>query len=231
MQLSKRRLRADYLVAALSAVFNRRTLPAILLLFLALIVSNVLVVFHPRIGGAPPSWPFIAGVVLRVMCLLVLPAAIIRTAVGSARHPYAPDGAFWLFALLFMLSLVPPGVVGIKLGDITSLQTGIAMVLTSILVASPMGAWVVAGLVERPLAWWPVPWFRRLRLWLPQRLFWSLLIIAPLGLVHGQLEGIQLAGPGPWFWPAAIVDGLASLLILMVGYGLNVVAYRRVVSG
>src|SRR5687768_4179160 len=157
MQHAMTRFSTDYLISALSAVFNRRTLPAVLMLFVAMVVSNVMVVLNPRVGGEPASWPFIAGVILRLAGLFVFPAAIIRMAAGSVRHPYAPDGAFWLYVLLFMLSLVAPGIVGLTLGDITSLKTGVAMVLASVIFASPLGAWTVAALVERPLAWWPVP--------------------------------------------------------------------------
>lgn len=230
MQIGTSRFSATYFLAALSAVFNRRTLPAVLLLFLALVISNVVVVLNPRIDGVAASWQFIVGVVLRLLSLVVLPVAIIRVAAGSARHPYMPDGALGLYTLLFTLALVAPAIVALSLGDITSIKSGIAIVMASIIFASPLGAWTVAGAVERPLAWWPVPWFRNMHLWLPQRLFWSVLIVGPLGLVHGQLEGVQLAGPGPWFWPSALVDGLASLLILMIGFGLNVVAYRRVAA-
>ena len=67
----------SYPVAALSAVFNRRTLAIILLLYLCMVVSNVLVVLSSRIEGASTSALFTTGAVLRVLCLILFPVAII----------------------------------------------------------------------------------------------------------------------------------------------------------
>ena len=53
---------------------------------------------------------------------------------------------------------------------------------------------------------------------------------AALSLVFTRRTFPTLSGEACWFGPGALVDGVASLLIHIIGLGLNIVAYNRVAS-
>jgi hypothetical protein len=95
-------------------------------------------------------------------------------------------------------------------------------------ITAPLAPWFVAIAVERPLAWRPGPWLRRFGAWLPWLLLWNLLVVTPLGEIHGALDRRLMTGAGDWFWPIALFDGPFSAAMALLGLALASLAYRRV---
>jgi len=214
-------------VEAIRFAFGRSTLLPALLLLVLFIGSGLLALHHPYFSGAVPALPFLAALVLRVAGTYLLSAAILRRAVGSRRRAWMPDGAFWLFVLLFTISLAVPAAIALLVGNPLSVGTNLIMNGAATLFVSPCAPWIVAAASERPLAWQPGPWLRRSHLWLPQRTLWALLLLVPLGLVH-VLIGSWQTGFDRWFWALGVADALAGFLGLMLRLGLDAAAYSRV---
>ena len=227
LQGARRRL---FGAEAMRLVFNRDTLVPALLTLSVFIGSNFLALRHPHFAGAAPPPLFLAALLLRVLAACVLSVAILRLAVGSSRHAWMPDAAFWLFILLFTTSLALPAAVAIAIGDPLSAGTNLIMNGLAALFVSIFAPWIVAAAAERPLAWRPGPWFRRSRLWLPQRILWALLLFVPLGLLHVLLGG-RLAVMDDRAWLIALADAVTAFLALMFRLGLDAAAYRRVAQG
>jgi hypothetical protein len=68
--------------------------------------------------------------------------------------------------------------------------------------------------------------------WRPDGGFWlyaaTMLIVTPLGELHGAVNRWLIAGAGKWFWPVALADGALGAIIALLGLALASVAYRRV---
>lgn len=214
---------------AAALILRREMILPALLLALVLTTSNILILLSgPPVRGTMPHWQFIAAALLRLVGVLVLLVAILRIATGSQRPRWRPDGAFWLYALALLATLGVSALMGRVLADRTQWSGMlIDQIATSILVA-PFAAWVAAMAVATPLAWRPLPWLRGLGHWLPHYLFWSLLLVSPLGLAHGLIDLRLVLGGGENFWPLALFDGPLSTLLALVGLGLGAAGYRRV---
>lgn len=214
---------------AAAAILRREMILPAIVLALVLTTSNILILLSgPPARGTVPHWQFIAAALLRLVGVLVLLVAILRIATGSERPRWRPDGAFWLYVLALLATLGVSALMGRVLADRTQWSGMlIDQVATSILVA-PFAAWVAALAVATPLAWKPRRWLRAFRHWLPHYLFWTLLLVVPLGLAHGLIDLRLVTGAGESFWPLALFDGPLSTLLALVGLGLGAAAYRRV---
>lgn len=203
-------------------------MPALLLAML-LTASNIVIVRNAPAPGATALSPlFLAAAIARVGGLLLFVVAIIRILAASPRRPLMPDGAFWLSVLAGILLLAVSASIGFAVDSEKGLPNAAISSVLGTLAIAPFAPWLVALAAERPLAWRPTPWFRDLRAWLPHLIFWALLLIAPLGLLHGAIDHAVLRGVGDWFWPAMLFDGPLSAVMALLGFGLNNAAYRRV---
>jgi hypothetical protein len=208
----------------------------VLLLALLLTVSNIVLILNVPARGEPAPVAGLAAAAARLFGLFALTVAILRLLTGSARRPWRPDGAFWLYGLTmiagFALSLAVGEAIGRAIGgDRTHPFNGLVVGVGVALISAPLAAWFTAIAVERPLAGRPGRWMRRWGRWLPHVLFWSILVIAPIGAVHAVIDGILMRGAGGWFWPLALFDGPFSVLIALGGSALAAEAYRRVARG
>lgn len=228
-----RRAAADllaFLRETVTPLFARRMLVPALLLALLLTATNIVIVRNaPQPGATALSPLFIVAAVARIGGLLVFVVALIRILAASPRSPWLPDGAFWLSALASIVVFTVSALIGSLFGTWGEvLDLVISGVLTTLVVA-PFAPWLMALTAEKPLAWRPGPWLRDMRAWLPHLVFWSLLLISPLAVLHGWIDFAVLDGSiGDWFWPAMLFDGPLSAVIALLGLGLNTAAYWRV---
>ena len=216
-----------FLGEALSLLVRRDMLLPVLALAVLLTATNIVLLQNMPPQGRPPSLPFILAGLVRVGGLLVLAVAILRRLAGSPRPAWRPDGGFWLYALTALASLGVPVAAAFLLGR-SDPAAVLARNMLSAAVLAPFAAWFVAIAVTRPLALRPGPWMRELGAWLPQFLLWTLLLAAPLGALHAGLDEWLVRGAGGMFWPIALLDGALSVVIVLLGAGLQVTAYRRV---
>lgn len=218
---------AAFLTAASSRLFSRRLLVPALVLTVLLTASNIVILLNrPEPGQL--SWPFAAAAFVRVAGLFLGTVAVLRLLTGSPRPAWRPDGAFWLYAAILLLFMAAS--IGVELAAGGG-RGGAAAVVRGVLVTvatAPFAVWFTAIAVERPLAWRPAPWFRDFGRWLPQLLFWGLLLTTPLNIAHALLGDWLIAGAGRWFWPVALIDGPLSVAGALLGFALAAEAYRRV---
>lgn len=221
-----------FLREAVTSLLSRRMLVPALLLTLLLTATNIVIARNVPAPGATALSPlFVVAAIARVGGLLVFIVAIIRILAASPRPAWMPDGAFWLSVLAGILVFAVSALVGGLTGDRTgALGFAISNALSTLVIA-PLAPWLMALAAEKPLAWRPGPWLRDMRAWLLQLIFWSLLLITPLGFVHVVIDDAVLRGVGDWFWPAMLFDGPLSALIALLGCALNAAAYRRVARG
>jgi hypothetical protein len=221
-----------FLSEALSGVLRREMLIPALLLLVVLTASNIVILRNmPAAEGALPPLPFLVAALVRLVGLFILAVGILRIAAASERPPWRPDGGFWLYPLTFLAGVAINTLVGRLLGDRTDLAVLVASNILVTVLLAPLVVWVVAIVVARPLAWRPRPWLRDFRRWLPQLLFWTLLLVTPMAVLHASIDMWLIKGAGEWFWPAALFDGALSTLMAVIGLGLNAAAYRRVARG
>jgi hypothetical protein len=181
--------------------------------------------------GVAPSSDFFVAAVVRVAGLLLIAVAILRMLTESPRRPWLPDGGFWLYALTFAAGVAAGALARVVIGDRTDLFTLIVSNGLTTLLLSPLAVWFVAIAVARPLAWRPGPWLRNLRHWWFPVIFWTLLLVMPMGVLHASID-LQLAkGVGDRFWPLALFDGLLSTAMALIGIAINAAAYRHVAEG
>ena len=218
-----------FLREAVTPLFTRRMLVPALLLTMLLTATNIVIARNaPEPGATALSPLFLAAAIVRVGGLLVFVVAIMRILAAGPRPPWMPDGAFWLSALVGILLFAVAPLIGLVTGNRTDALGFAISSLLSTLIVAPLAPWLMALAVEKPLAWRPWPWFRDMRAWLLQLIFWSLLLITPPGFVHAEIDSAVLGGVGDWFWPAMLFDGPLSAVIALLGLGLNNAAYRRV---
>jgi len=218
-----------FLREAATPLFSRRLLVPALLLTLLLTATNIVIVRNAPQPGASALPPlFIAAALARVGGLLVLALGIIRILAASPRPTWLPDGAFWLTVLASILLFTVAALLDFATGGRSdALGLVISSALFTLIVA-PLAPWLVALAAEKPLAWRPGPWLRNMNAWLLHFVFWSLLLITPLGFLHASIDNWVIRGAGDWFWPAMLFDGPLSVVIALLGLGLNNAAYRRV---
>jgi hypothetical protein len=220
-----------FLRDALTPVFARRMVLPVILLTLLLTATNIVLARNVPPAGQAPSLPFILAGFVRIAGLLLLAVVILRRLTESPRPGWRPDGAFWLYVLTALLSLGVSVGVAFLVGATSEPAALLARNMVSTVILAPFAVWFVAIAVTRPLALRPGPWMRDYWAWLPQLLLWMLLLVAPLGALHAWLDEWLVRGAGGLFWPIALFDGALSVVIVLLGAGLQVAAYRRVARG
>lgn len=216
-----------FLQDALAILFTRRMLWPAVALTVLLTVSNIVILQNKPAPGTMPA-TFVIAALVRVLGLVALTVAILRTLSDSPRSAWRPDGAFWLYGLTLLVTMVAGGAAGVAIAGEDNVIGEFLVSLAVAAVTAPLTAWIVAIAVEKPLAWRPGPWLRRFGHWLPWLLLWTLLVVAPAGEVHGALDRWLVAGAGDWFWPVALFDGPFSAAMALLGLALASTAYRRV---
>jgi hypothetical protein len=219
----------DFLADALTPLLTRSLLWPIVALAILLTGSNIFILLNMPKSGTLPL-PFIVAGLVRVVGLLVLEVAILRTITTSERPRWKLDGAFLLFVGIALLSILVSVAMGRLFGQEGTLAKTMSNLATTIILA-PLAGWVAAVAVADPLAWRPRPYLRKFASWLPQILFWSIVLVTPIAVLHASLDAWLINGADEWFWPVALVDGPLSVLIALFGVGLNAAAYRRVARG
>jgi len=218
----------SYLSEALAIAFARRTwLPALLLL-LVLTFSNIVILWHLPGRGDAIGWQFVVAAAVRVGGLLLLSVAFLRLSAGSDRVAWWPDGAFWLYALIQAASFAIVVPLDLLTGPLDDLLSSLLGNVVTTIVFAPLAAWIVAVAVAKPLAWRPASYLQDFGSWLPQLVFWSLILVSPLAVLHAWLDLRLIDGVGARFWPIALFDGVLSAVIILVSLGLALTAYRRV---
>lgn len=216
---------AEFLGAALVQLRDSRWWPVALLLIVFLGGTNaVLALYKPGPGAAPGALFLIAGLV-RLFAAVAISVAALRIATGGPRHPWAPDGGFWLYFLLGIPGFaIAAGAAWLGRG-LPLIERIMMMEFLAIGLLVPFAVWFVAVAVEEPLRW--IPSFRRIGAWLLPLLLWSLLLVAPLAVLHAWFSQrlIETAGTGD-FWPLAAIDAVTSSVLVLLALALRVTAYR-----
>ncbi len=213
---------------AASIVLRRPMLVPALLLLVVLTASNIVILFNLPQPGVLPPVAFMAAAFVRLAGLLILSSVILRIGAPSERPAWRLDGGFWLYALSIVVSLAMSAGTTMLLGEKTDPLSLATRSVISLVILAPFATWFVGMNVAKPLGWRPTRFMRGFRRWLPQLIFWSLLLITPIGVLHAVIDFRLIAGVGELFWPLALFDGALSTVIALTGFGLNLAAYRRV---
>jgi hypothetical protein len=219
---------AGFLTEALASLRRRELAPAALVLLLLLTFSNIVVLQNMPVKGSPPPIPFLLAAFLRVAGLLLIAVAIVRMLTASPRRPWMPDGGFWLYVLTFVAGAAASVLARIVIGSGTDLASLLLSNIIVTLLLSPFVVWFVALAVAKPLAWRPAPWLRGLGRWWPMAIFWTLLLITPMAVLHAWIDARLIGGVGESFWPLALFDGALSTMMALIALAINAAAYRRV---
>ena len=217
-----------FLGEALKTIAKPGIFLAGLMLLIVLTVSNIVILQNIPAEGERPSAPVVAAALVRVVGLIALSVPILRVAASSERPAYRPDAAFFLYALVSLISLVVMAAAVRAFG--ADMDVGSIAIRTTVLtlIIAPLTVWFVGAAVAVPLGWQPTRFIRDFGRWLPHVLVWSLVLIVPMSVLHAVIDIGLLEGRIAWFWPAAIFDGVLSTAMVLVAYGLYVAAYRRV---
>jgi hypothetical protein len=222
---------AAFLTEAFKLLKRREILVPALLLLVLLTLSNIVVLQNMPAKGSLPPLPFIVAALIRILGVIALAVAILRTLAPTERPRWRPDGGMFLYALTFAFGVGAQALASSMVGDRTRFGD---LLLTNLLVTvllSPLVVWFVAIAVARPLAWRPGPWLREFRAWLAPLLLWTLLIVTPMALLHATIDLRLISGVGALFWPLALFDGALSTAMAIIGLALNAAAYRRASKG
>ena len=201
--------------------------PALALLVL-LTFSNIVILQNMPVRGSAPPASFLVSAVIRIAGLLLIAVAILRILTASPRRRWMPDGGFWLYVLTFALGTVVNAGVGWMMGSRTGLGNLILANLLVTLLLSPLVVWFVALAVEKPLALRPGPWLRGLRSWWVPTIFWTLILVTPMAVLHASIDMYLISGAGDRFWPLALFDCALSTAMALIATAINAAAYRRV---
>lgn len=222
-----------FLAEARQGLDGRIAVPALLMLA-TLTASNIVL-----LRNLPPPGEMLGGIAAlatlgRVIGLFILSVPLLRLMSGSQRPAWRPDGAFFLYFAVVLFSLALGAALVLALIDPADpgdpLRQGLKALVTTLIV-SPLAPWLVGIAAAVPLGLNPTRFLRRFGDWFPHLLFWMLVLVTPLAAVHAVLDMGLLRGEVEWFWPAALLDGLLSLVILLLTYALHAAAYRRVARG
>jgi len=217
-----------FLAEAIGRLRNPRIVFPAALMLLVLTFSNIVLLLNLPTPGQLPPIAAIVAIIARLLGLAAIGVALLRTLAGSSRPTWRPDGAFWLYLAATLVSLAVGSGIAAALGTSRApLDVLVRSIVTAILLA-PFAPWLVGIAVATPLGWNPRRFMRDFRRWLPPLILWGLLIVTPLGVVHALIDFRLMEGMGEWFWPVALLDGVLSLCIVLVGFALNVTAYRHV---
>jgi hypothetical protein len=218
----------SFVSEAASIILRRPMLVPTLLLLVVLTGSNLAILLNLPQPGVLPPLPFLIAAFVRIAGILLLSSAILRIGAPSERPAWRLDGGFWLYSLAIFASLGLAFVEALLLGNPND-PPGLALrSVISMIVMAPFAPWIVGMNLAKPLGWNPTRFMRDFRRWLPALIFWSLLLITPMGVLHAMIDIRLAAGVGELFWPLALFDGALSTVIALTGFGLNLAAYRRV---
>lgn len=199
-------------------------------LFLLLTVTDAILLTHPPVPGAKPDAAFAAAGALRALGAVSIAVALLRVAVASPRKKWAFDGAFWLYlAISLAQAAIAYGLTRLAGGEDSFAR--LLIIQASLLLFAPFSAWLVAAAMEQPLALAPMPWFRKIGVWLPPLLILLLpmmLVLAAHGLLTLHLK--EIVGQ-PAFWPLVVADGIVSTVLALALLALRLTAYRAVAKG
>jgi hypothetical protein len=220
-----------FLSEALALLRSPRLAAPALALMVLLTASNLVIASNVPAEGEKLGPAFAAAAFIRVAGLLVFAVALLRTMTQSARPRFRPDAGFWLYALTFVAATAVSVAVRLLTGADDSLGSlALTNVLTAV-VTAPFAVWFGALAVERPVPWSPAPWVRGLGLWLPHFLFWTLVVVTPLAVLHAAIDNSVVTHARDWFWPLLLFDGPLSTVMALFGLSLVAAAYRRVARG
>lgn len=219
-----------FLFEAVRPLRDRRlVLPVLVLTVLLTGINVVLVRNAPATEGAARL--IFAAQLAGLVGVVVTAVAVLRIVNRSPRRAWIPDGAMWLYALTVLFGAALVAAFAWLFGGRTDLVAGLATGAGVSLITAPFAPWFAAIAVERPLTWRAGRWLRDFARWLPPLVFWSLVLVVPLGELHAALYRTLLRGAGDWFWPLALVDGPLSAVLALLGLALASAAYRRVARG
>lgn len=219
-----------FLAEALRSITPRIAVPALLLL-IVLTASNIVLLLNiPAPGERPGAAAVLAGLA-RLVGLFVFVVPLVRILAGSPRPAWKPDGAFFLFILVAILSLALAAGLALACGMPSDPLRLALRTLATTFILTPLAPWIVGVAAAVPLGTNPTRFLRDFGRWLPPLLVWSLLVLAPLAFVHAWVDMALLEGRIAWFWTAALLDGLLSAVLVVVTYALYAAAYRRVARG
>jgi hypothetical protein len=220
-----------FLSEALDRLRRRELLLPTVILLVLLTASNMVILQNMPARGTGLGGVFAAAAAIRVAGLLLVAVAILRTMTGSRRPRWLPDGGFWLYALTFAAGTAATGAARVLIGDDMDVASLIASNVLVTLLLSPFVVWFVAAAVAKPLAWRPGPWLKDLRRWWLPVLFWTLLLVMPMAVLHAWIDVRLAKGVEAGFWPLALFDGALSTAMALLGLSINAAAYRRVAEG
>lgn len=211
-------------------VTPRIALPALLLL-IVLTGSNIILLLNKPPAGEPLGLVASLAGLARVVGLLVFLVPLCRILAGSPRPPWKLDRAFFLFIPVVILSLALAAALAFAFGmSPDPLQLALRTIAATLLLA-PLAPWIIGVAAAVPLGLDPRRFLRDFGRWLPQLIFWSLLLAAPLAFAHSMIDMALLEGRVEYFWTATLADGLLSTILVIVTYTLYAAAYRRVARG
>lgn len=220
----------SFAAEAYRTITPRVALPAFLLL-IVLTASNIVLLLNiPAQGERLGTEAALAGLA-RVVGLLVFLVPLVRILTGSPRPAWKPDGAFFLFVLVVILSLALAAGLAAAFGMQTDPLRLALRTLATTLILTPLAPWIVGAAAAVPLGTNPRRFLRDFGRWLPPLMIWSLLVVTPLAFVHAWVDMALLQGRIAWFWTAALLDGLLSTILVLITYALYAAAYRRVARG
>ena len=202
-------------------------LPALILL-LVLTGSNIVILRNVPLPGEMPPPAFAAAAIVRIVGLIACAVALLRIVTGSARPAWRPDAGLWLYALLTMIGLGIGVAAGALVGAAADPPSLLLRSALTILLLAPFAPWMVGATVAVPIGWHPAHYLRDFGGWLPWLMFWSLVIVVPMGFAHAIIGLRLIAGAGTLFWPLALLDGALSTAMALIGFALNAEAYRAV---
>jgi hypothetical protein len=221
----------EFLSEALLSLRGRELLLPALILLVLLTASNIVILQNMPAKGSPPPALFAVAALVRIAGLLLIAVTVLRMLTASHRRRWVPDGGFWLYALTFAAGIAASALARLVIGDGRDLPGLIASNILVTLLLSPLIVWFVATAVAKPLAWRPGPWLKNLRLWWLPTIFWTLLLVMPMGVLHASIDLRLAEGVGDGFWPLALFDGALSTAMALIGLAINAAAYRRVAEG
>ena len=217
-----------FLAEAVGRLRNRRIVfPAVMMLLL-LTFSNIVLLLNLPKPGQLPSVAAIVAIGARLLGLAVIGVALLRTLAGSSRPAWRLDGALLLYIAATLVSLAVGSLLAELMGSSREPISVLTRSIVTAIVLAPFAPWLVGIAVAVPLGWNPRRFMRDFGRWLPPLILWALLIVTPLGVAHALLDFRLMEGIGQWFWPVALADGVLSLCIVLIGFALNVTAYRHV---
>ena len=205
---------------------SRLRLPLLLALVLPP-AANLLILSSLPTPENPDHGPYFGAFAAIVVVHSALFIAILRILNRSPRPAWSPDWSAWAYGLVVLCTMAV-GLFSDWIIDPSTILSALANEVVSTVIVVPVSPWLVAIAVERPLAWRPGPWFRRLRTWLPALLLWNFLILVPADALYRIGFEAWLDAGGQDDWRFFVFNGVATAPRIFLALALASVAYRRV---